>query len=148
MSKNKYNISNIYNYFIGWYRYYFYYYCPSLLRSHIKQQIDFRIKWMDKTCYENGSCSLCGCTTTALQCANKSCDKPCYPTIMSKKDWNKFIKGSLLYKDKNGLWEYFPETKEVLGEDWNEELVLYTKKLKYQELKKIKIWGGKKQENI
>ena len=44
---------------------------------------------MDIDCYNNGSCKMCGCKTTALQMANKACDKPCYPTMLSRKDWNR-----------------------------------------------------------
>jgi hypothetical protein len=45
---------------------------------------------MDKECYENGSCKMCGCNTTALQMANKACPKPCYPKMISKKEWKEF----------------------------------------------------------
>lgn len=59
-----------------------------LIRDHIREQIDFRIKVMDKECYDNGSCKLCGCSTTALQMADKACDKPCYPPMMCKTKWD------------------------------------------------------------
>ena len=42
---------------------------------------------MDTKCYTAGECKLCGCETTALQMANKQCDKPCYPPMMSKGKW-------------------------------------------------------------
>lgn len=74
----------------GKYRYFFYY-RPKLrwlIRDHIREQIDWRISIMDKDCLNNGECKLCGCQTTALQMANKPCKKPCYPRMLSKKDWN------------------------------------------------------------
>lgn len=42
---------------------------------------------MDPECYVKGQCKMCGCTTTALQMANKSCPKPCYPKMMNRKQW-------------------------------------------------------------
>lgn len=64
---------------------------------------------MAKECYINGSCKLCGCTTTALQMAAKPCDNPCYPEMMSKTKWKEFKVGSLTFMDKNGLWQYLPQ---------------------------------------
>lgn len=65
---------------------------------------------MQKSCYKNGSCDMCGCHTTALQMANKSCDKPCYPPMMSKKDWGLFkLTRNISIKDK----KYFLKIKRV-----------------------------------
>lgn len=64
-----------------------------LMRQHIWEQIVWRIKWMNPICYEQGSCVKCGCETTALQMANKSCDMPCYPPMMKKDEWEKFKNG-------------------------------------------------------
>ena len=47
---------------------------------------------MDPECYEEGYCKMCGCNTTALQMADKPCNKPCYPKMMGKKDWENFKK--------------------------------------------------------
>lgn len=58
---------------------------------------------MDKECYNSGQCKICGCKTTALQLANKPCDKPCYPSMMSKKNWNKIKKNHLVYCKKTKL---------------------------------------------
>ncbi len=60
-----------------------------MIRDHIKEQIDYRIEVMDRDCYNQGSCIICGCSTTALQMADKACDKPCYPPMMKKKEWIK-----------------------------------------------------------
>ena len=43
---------------------------------------------MDPQCLAQGSCKMCGCDTTALQMADKQCDKPCYPPMYDKKTWN------------------------------------------------------------
>jgi len=60
---------------------------------NIRRQIEFRIEIMDSECYNNGSCVKCGCKTTALQMASKSCDKPCYPPFMKEELFDEFISG-------------------------------------------------------
>lgn len=62
----------------------------KLLRKHIVEQIDYRILEMNQICYMRGSCIHCGCETTALQMADKTCDGYCYPTMMNKEEWEKF----------------------------------------------------------
>ena len=79
---------NIWYYIQGNIRNFLYYNCDYFLYSHIKEQISYRIKSMDRECYFRGSCVLCGCETVALQMANKSCNKPCYPPMVNKKTWN------------------------------------------------------------
>jgi hypothetical protein len=59
---------------------------------------------MDKECYENGSCKMCGCNTTALQMADKACPKPCYPKMMGKKEWEKFKTKTEFNTVKNELF--------------------------------------------
>ncbi len=61
-----------------------------LIPNHIVNQIQTRILSMDDVCYREGSCQICGCETTALQMANKACDKPCYPRMMNKFEWRVF----------------------------------------------------------
>ena len=65
------------------------YYSPFrfLLRKHIVEQYEWRISVMDRKCYRDGECKICGCETTALQFANRKCDKPCYPDMLNKKEW-------------------------------------------------------------
>lgn len=83
-------IKNIIAYLQGNIRYALYYSrFKFLIRKHIREQIKIRIDSMDRECFNNGSCKLCGCKTTALQMANKACDKPCYPKMFSRKKWNK-----------------------------------------------------------
>ncbi len=59
---------------------------------------------MDEECYEMGSCKICGCETTALQMCSKSCNKPCYPPMMNKKQWKKFKTGSTVIIDDQNCW--------------------------------------------
>lgn len=73
-----------------------------LMRRHIWEQINFRIKWMNPVCYEQGSCVKCGCETTHLQMANKKCDGDCYPPMMNRKQWEKFKKNRQYSEDKKG----------------------------------------------
>ncbi len=68
-----------------------------LIRKHIREQIEFRINSMDRNCYTQGSCIMCGCKTTALQMANKMCDNPCYPEMVTKKIWK-------IWKNNPSLW--------------------------------------------
>ena len=82
-------IKDMYAYIQGNIRYeLFYSKFKWLLPKHIEEQIIYRINSMDIDCYNEGSCKMCGCKTTALQMANKACDKPCYPFMLSKKSWN------------------------------------------------------------
>ena len=102
MAKAKITPKNIWAYITGKLRYkLFYSKFEWLIRKHIREQIYFRIRVMDEECYFAGSCKLCGCETTALQMANKACDKPCYPEMMNKKMWKSFTKGTpvLIGKD-------------------------------------------------
>lgn len=104
--KAKVTMTNVISYIIGNLRYKLYYskFFSFLIRKHIKEQIDFRIKHMDKECYNSGSCKVCGCTTTALQMAAKSCDGLCYPEMMEENCWKIFKQGRWSCTDKNGSW--------------------------------------------
>lgn len=100
------SIKDVWYYFQGNYRYKLYYsqHFKWLIRTHIKQQIDYRITYMDKKCYETGSCKICGCQTTALQMCNKSCDKPCYPRMLTWKEWTLFLKGMWINTEDSEWW--------------------------------------------
>ena len=74
-----------------------------LIRKHIREQIQIRINSMDKECYNNGECKMCGCQTTALQMADKACDKPCYPSMMNRKEWKELKNKKMIYRD-NYYW--------------------------------------------
>jgi hypothetical protein len=121
------NIKNIISYITGNVRYALYNSrrMSFLLPIHIKEQIEMRIKEMDQECYKQGSCIICGCQTPHLQMANKACDKPCYPTMMNRKDWKRFsagvpaldpITGFLWWLKRGQLKHYYPKkAKENVG---------------------------------
>ena len=92
-----------------------------LLPKHIEEQIMYRINSMDIDCYNEGSCKMCGCKTTALQMANKACDKPCYPFMLSKKSWNLLT----------GISKQMPATYTVEIEGINQSWELDIKNLKF-----------------
>lgn len=75
---------------------------------------------MQVDCYLNGVCTKCGCTTTALQMANKACDKPCYPEMMNKQQWNDFNHGHII-TDNNGRWGL--RNHHILSNNSNELLI-------------------------
>ena len=88
---NKMNLKNIRAYLEGKLRYKLYYSnFVFLIPKHIREQIEVRINSMDPQCYNEGQCKMCGCQTTALQMANKACDKPCYPKMLSISKWHLF----------------------------------------------------------
>ena len=105
--KAKINYVNIKSYLVGNFRYRLYYSkFKWLIKNHIVEQIDWRTQVMDKQCYDQGSCILCGCPTIALQMSNKACDKPCYPTMMNKSDWFVFEHGGIVYdKETDFCWQ-------------------------------------------
>ena len=111
--KAKINLLNIMSYLVGNFRYALYYDSwKFLIRRHIYQQITWRIEVMDQECYQKGSCKLCGCSTTALQMANKACDKPCYPSMMGRRKWKKFLNGEIVYDGgRKGFWQLNSKTQ-------------------------------------
>ena len=98
--KAKINFKNIIAFCQGTLRYQIYY-SPFkfLIRKHIREQISFRINSMRRTCFNNGECEECGCSTTALQMANKTCGGNCYPIILNRKNW-KWAKKHNCFPDK------------------------------------------------
>ena len=103
MKNNRYTLNNILNYIQGNVRYQLYYSkFAFLIPIHIREQIDARINSMDKQCYLEGQCKMCGCSTTALQMCDKACDKPCYPPMLNKEAWEKFK--SLEYFPFGDMW--------------------------------------------
>lgn len=123
--KTKINPSNILAYLQGKYRYKIYYGSRLkwkwlnfkwLMRPHIREQIYTRIESMDKDCYLAGQCKLCGCETTALQMANKACDKPCYPKMLSKRSWERLKDGPFSYIYIKQTWWTIKDNKFVKDE--------------------------------
>ena len=114
--KAKVNLKNVLYYMQGNLRYkLFYSKFAFLIRKHIKEQIEMRIKSMDPICYGNGECKICGCQTTHLQMCDKACDKPCYPGMLSKKDWE-FLKNIGIYfeRSSNIIWSINKETNKFI----------------------------------
>lgn len=98
-------VKDVKEFLTGNLRYYIYYkISPKLIPTHIREQYEARIKSMDKKCYNDGQCKLCGCKTTALQFADKACDKPCYPAMMNSLKWNILKSGCKVYCSKTKLW--------------------------------------------
>jgi hypothetical protein len=93
----------------------------SLLSNYIRQQIQIRI-WSSVPCIEVGQCKICKCSTPALQMANKACEKPCYPAMLSKKDWEEFY----------GDGEHTP-VKWYLDKSTNLEWTIFDKKFVHKE---------------
>lgn len=101
-------LSDIWSYIQGNVRYKLYYskYFSWMIRKLIRKQIYFRIKAMNRQCYNQGSCVLCGCETTKLQMADKGCLGACYPPIMNKDQWKRFISGKKVVDKKERMWTY------------------------------------------
>lgn len=99
-------IKDTFQYLLGNFRYWAYHTkkFKFLIRKHIQEQYEFRLKLMKPECYQKGSCISCGCVVPNLQFADKSCEEHCYPKMMSKLDWEMFVTGVIKYKDERGIW--------------------------------------------
>lgn len=102
---------NVWAYFQGNFRMYLKRIAPGLyyyyVRPHVIEQIEARIKSMDRECYENGECKICGCKTLNLQYADKACAGDCYPKMLNKKEWEYLKKTFGGEIEKNGIkWRY------------------------------------------
>ena len=100
-------VSQARDFFEGTYRHNLYYseypIFRKLMRKHIKEQIEYRVRMMSADCYNNGQCTECGCETIALQMADRSCDGHCYPPMMTKRKWKKYLNHDLVFA-KGGYW--------------------------------------------
>ena len=111
--KNEINLSLAIDFLLGTYRYEVYFLNQWWLRDFIVDQYECRISSMNPKCYSDGQCVLCGCQTTALQMAKKSCDAPCYPPLMNKKEWGAFKENG--GGEINGIkWKYFTKSHTVI----------------------------------
>lgn len=126
----KYSLRNIVAYIQGNLRYKLYYSkvlygidLSWLLSKWLREQIELRIESMDRECYESGSCKICGCKTTALQFANKACDKPCYPSMLSRKQWYIFcdtalvfdVETDMFWQRRSGKFTPFKRVGKIIG---------------------------------
>mgnify|MGYP001208099034 CR=1 FL=1 len=116
IKKEQITFKNVKAFIQGYYRHFVHIYLQDkLIRNHIVDQYKVRMNSADKKCIVDGECKICGCKTPALFWADKSCDKPCYPPMMSKKNWYNFIgnKDWTLINTKTGLqFEYNHKIKE------------------------------------
>lgn len=61
---------------------------------------------MDHECYNQGSCKVCGCTTTNLQMTNHSCGGVCYPQIVDAAKWKEFKNHGVIHDPENKvIWK-------------------------------------------
>lgn len=67
--------------------------------SYIKEQSIYRLHQVAEKspeCLEaDGLCKICGCSITSKVYEDRGCsnsEKPCYPSMMSKLEWEKFKK--------------------------------------------------------
>lgn len=86
-SKDISKLYDAYHCLYGTYIDYLYWKHKEILHPMDVLQLEFRHKVMNASCYLNGSCIKCGCTTTALQGAKKSCDGNCYPYWINRKEF-------------------------------------------------------------
>jgi hypothetical protein len=87
-------LSDGWNYAIANWRYRLYYKCKGrfkfLIRRHIREQFEYRLKIMHHECYKSGACIRCGCQVPSLQFTNKTCEGLCYLPLMSSTRWKLF----------------------------------------------------------
>jgi len=89
--KGERKVSDVWYFFQGHIREYFYYSkCKFLMRKHIQEQFEWRLKQIDKVCYSTGQCKICECSIPALTFADKQCEGKCYYPMMKKKQWNDY----------------------------------------------------------
>lgn len=110
---------DVWHYIVGNYRYKLYYSMDSnrlvracggihpLMRRHIWEQIVFRIRHMNKECFNSGECIKCGCQTTHLQMCSKECEGHCYPPMVDKKHWEMFINGFAKVRSRDNKRDYW-----------------------------------------
>lgn len=126
----KLKIKDVFYYIQGNVRYHLYYkgsILKCLLSQHVIEQFEWRLQQMDKECLNKGQCKICGCETTALQMANKACDKPCYPPLMNAFAWNRFksvIDFKIYKKFKNNTEFYMDIYKYVNRELSSDQIII------------------------
>ncbi len=110
--KGEKSVKDIWHFLVGNYRYAFYYAetkpLRCIIREHIRKQIEYRISVMRDECFDSGTCIKCGCETTQLQMANKSCEGNCYPKMLNKLGYNTLFKNKLILAENKSevIWIY------------------------------------------
>lgn len=110
--KGEYSFSEVTDFFRAELRYYLFYHrnikVRNLLPKHLIEQFQFRIDYMmDRECYMNGQCKICGCTTPDLQFTNATCKGNCYPSLMSKRNWSFFKEHTGHYTDESTHTQWY-----------------------------------------
>ena len=62
---------------------------PNGVPDYIMEQIQYRLSEMDINCLERGYCP-CNCSVPEKQYEDRSCERGCYPDMMSKEDWERY----------------------------------------------------------
>jgi len=115
-------LKDLKSFFQGNLRYQLYYsqdkFPHSLMRPHIRKQIQLRIHNMNPQCFKEGQCIHCGCETTALQMATRPCEGLEYPPLIpSKQSWVNFLHGNYtaraLIDSEEYAWSFNPQTKNL-----------------------------------
>lgn len=93
--KAKINLKNIRSFVQGNWRAALLEYYPDGLPKHVEEQYYWRIQQVAEEspeCLENKECKKCHCAIPELFMADKACENnpPCYPEMMSKKQWEEF----------------------------------------------------------
>ena len=75
--------------------------------KYIFEQVEYRKEQVTEKspeCILNGECKICGCKTPELFYSDKGCSNlsdPCYPEMMSKKEWIRFKNLNSIKKNGN-----------------------------------------------
>lgn len=101
------NPKNIWWWIQGETRMLLYKHVPFMLRSHIKEQFEYRLDVVDEDCLLQKSCKVCTCSLPSLLFADKPCSKIkmtpttrttlfghdgiCYNKMLNKKEWKQLI---------------------------------------------------------
>jgi len=109
MKLSQINLSNIKGFLQGHYRMFKEEF--GILEVHIGEQFDYRLGIMSEECIKNGECP-CECPFPAKQIEDRSCEKECYPDMMSKEDWESFKKENNI--TKQSIQEKLYERKDLI----------------------------------
>lgn len=66
----------------------------DLLEPHIKKEAEWRlnqVKEKSPECFNQDKCVHCGCQVSAKVFEDRGCEQGCYPEMMDKEEWEKFI---------------------------------------------------------
>lgn len=117
LKKSKNKREDIKSFFEGNIRYWLWYHARWMIRKHIREQIAYRIRVMNPSCYTDGICHVCGCETIALQMCSKECAGMCYPQLLGRYEWSQkppiYIRGMRLMWN----WNFLKDRYELFNEE-------------------------------